>query len=352
MSRPLNTFIIAGGSGERFWPMSRLRSPKHLVRLLSDTTLLAETVERAPTPDGSRLFILTNAAQIEPIRAALPDFPAERVIGEPAKRDTAPAAALATAIAYASDPSSMVALLPADAKIYDTAAFRKNFADAVDYAGREEAILTIGIPPSFPSTGFGYLHLGEGLATGPNGSEVLAVREFVEKPDLERAKEYVESGDYAWNAGMFVWRAELFLKEARTHAPELAAFIEHFPKEHPEAYLEEKFPELPKISVDYAIMERAARVCAVRAEFDWDDVGTWAALPAHLPQDDAHNTLRGKVVALDSRNNIVVSNGRTIALLGVEDLIVVETEDAILVCAKDRAQDVKKLHAQLDDDLK
>jgi len=353
MNRPLHIFIIAGGSGERFWPMSRTRRPKHLISLLGPRTLLEDTVQRAGIDEpNAKLYILTNAAQIEPTQTALPDFPKENIIGEPAKRDTAPAAALATAIAHAQDPNSLVALLPADAMIYDTDAFRANFRDAVDYADQNDAIMTIGIPPSFPSTGFGYLHLGETVGTGPNESEMLKVEEFVEKPDQARAEEYLESGNYAWNAGMFIWRSESFLTEAKANAPELAEFIENFPSGDYQSYMEEKFPNLPKISVDYAIMEKARSVCAVKAKFDWDDVGTWAALPSHLEKDEQNNTVRGNVTAHESSNNIAISNGRNISLLGVNDLIVVETDDAILVCPKDRAQDVKKLHGKLSDDLK
>lgn len=333
--------------------MSRTRRPKHLIRLLGPNTLLEDTVRRASIDEpDAELYILTNAAQIEPTRAALPDFPKENIIGEPAKRDTAPAAALATAIAHARNPESLVALLPADAMIYDTDQFRANFNDAVDYAAKNDAIMTIGIPPGFPSTGFGYLHLGDPLGKGPNGSEILSVQEFVEKPDEPKARQYVESGDYAWNAGMFIWRTASFLAEAEAHAPELAEFIRNFPSGDYHAYLEEKFPHLPKISVDYAIMERAKRVCAVKAAFDWDDVGTWAALPSHLDKDEHGNTIRGNVTTHDSQNNIAISNGRNISLLGVNDLVVVETDDAILVCPRDRAQDVKKLHGKLDDELK
>lgn len=339
-------FVLAGGSGERFWPMSRAASPKHLLKLLSEKTLLEATVERLrPVVPMEQIFVLTNVSQLEAIRAELPELPTENVIAEPAKRDTAPACALATAMARSRDPQSICALLPADAMIHDTKTFGEQFERAVKEAGRD-AIITFGIPPAYPATAYGYLHLGECL-----DEELFEVRKFVEKPDAGKAEEYLRSGDYAWNAGIFLWRSEWFLKEATRLAPPLAEFIEHFPAENAEAYLEEHFPRLPKISVDYAILEKAERVVAVRAKFDWDDVGSWTSLPSHLGTDDAGNCLRGGITTHDSRGNIVISNSRHVALCGVEDLIVIETPDAVLVCHRDAAQDIKKLHPELPDEL-
>jgi mannose-1-phosphate guanylyltransferase len=245
----------------------------------------------------------------------------------------------------------VLALLPADALIEDHATFRRQLGEALERVD-EASLLTFAIKPSYPATGFGYLEMDEQLPLGPAGSTFRRVSRFVEKPDLDTATDYVASGHFAWNAGMFVWRAEAFLAEAGKHAPEYAAFIREFPEgEKAAAFIAEKFPHLPKISVDYAIMERAARVIAIKAEFDWDDVGTWTALPAHLSQDALGNTLRGKVAQIESHGNIVVSNGRLVALCGVRDLVVVETPDAILVCHKDTVQDVKKLQPQLPDEV-
>lgn len=346
-------FIMAGGSGERFWPMSRSKTPKHLLRLLGERTLLEETALRF---DGivprDRIFVLTNEVQLEACRASVPWLDAAQFVAEPAKRDTAPAATLANAIALSRDPDSLCALFPADAVIHDTSAFQKNFLDAMRVATTRDSLLTFAIPPAFPSTGFGYLHCGAELERGEKGTVVREVRRFVEKPDLETAKSYVESGDYAWNAGMFLWKAAVFQSECERLQPELAAFAASFPSGDFSGYLRNHFPSLPKISVDYAIMEKARSVIAAETSFDWDDVGTWTALPAHLPADAAGNTLRGSVAPVASGNNIAISNGRTIALCGVENLVVVETPDAVLVCHRDAVQRIKEIQSLLPDSLK
>lgn len=340
--------ILAGGSGERFWPMSRLRMPKHLLNLVSDRTLLEETARRLEgVVPADHIFVLTSPAQLQAVRAVLPEVPPAQVVAEPARRDTAPAAALATALVRARDPKAVVAVLAADAYIRDRGRFAAQLASALAWTARNDSLLTFAIRPTHPATGFGYLELGPELGRGASGEVFRRVLKFVEKPDLATAKRYVESGRYCWNAGLFVWRAESFLAEAERHAPELARFILGYPGSDPAAYLAANFPELPRISVDFAIMEKAASVATLVAEFDWDDVGLWTALPKHLKVDGSGNAGRGPVAVVDSSNNIAVSNGRVIALCGVKDLVVVETADAILVCHRDAVQDIKKLHPLL-----
>jgi len=334
--------------------MSRQSTPKHLLRLLDEKTLLETTVRRL---EGlvplENTFVLTNAAQIDATRAAVPFLPERNIIAEPAKRDTAPACALATAIARVLDPEAVCIVLPADAMIHNTAAFRDGLSDAVDVASRGEAIVTLGIPPAFPSSGYGYLETGEALSNGARGSSTHVLRRFVEKPDSETAGKYIAAGNFLWNAGIFVWRSSTFLDEARRQLPPLAEFIESLASiEDLSAHLGSRFSSLPKISVDYAIMENARSVAAVLATFDWDDVGAWTALPAHIPPDAEGNCKRGPVVQYDARNNIAVSNGRLIALCGVKNLVVVETPDAILVCDKDSVQEVKALQSLLPAELK
>ena len=344
---PLLLFIMAGGSGERFWPLSRKAKPKHLLKLVSSKTLLEETVLRlkplAPRP--SNLLILTNHEQIPGIRKALPRFPKSSLIPEPAKRDTAPAAALATALALRTHPDAILALLPADAVIGKAPTFRAQLAAAARAAAASPSFVTLGIRPSFPATGFGYLHLGQKTLRSLRGGPFLRVRRFVEKPSLAKAKTFLKSRQYAWNAGIFVWKASTFLAEARRQQPALARFIEKFPKRGSYAsYLKREFTKLPKISVDYAIMEGAKSVLAIQAAFPWDDVGSWSALPAHLPTDKNGNTFRGPILSLESRNTLALAHGgRPIAILGTENLVVVDTPDALLVCPKDRVQEVKKL---------
>ena len=345
---------MAGGSGERFWPMSRRSKPKHLLRLLDDKTLLEKTVERLEgVVPLENTFILTNEAQLTPTREAVPFLPAGNIIAEPAKRDTAPACALATAIARSIDPQAVCIILPADAMIHDVEKFRACLVDAVAVASSSPSIVTLAIPSSFPATGYGYLEAGDARNPGPRGSKVHALRRFVEKPDLETAERYCKAGSFFWNAGIFVWQVETFLEEARRQLPPLADFIESLGAfDKLEDLLASRFASLPKISVDYAIMENARDVATVVADFDWDDVGAWTALPAHIPPDADGNCLRGPVAGHASAGNIVVSNGRLIALCGVRDLVVVETADAILVSHKNAVQDVKELQPLLPEELK
>ena len=352
---PFLLFIMAGGSGERFWPLSRKAKPKHLLKLVSSKTLLEETVLRLKplARKPSHLLILTNHEQIPGVRKALPRFPKSSLIPEPAKRDTAPAAALATALALRNDPNAVLALLPADALIGKHPIFRSQLAAAARAAAVSPSFVTLGIKPSYPSTGFGYLHLGNKALPKIKGGPFLHVRRFVEKPSLPKAKAYLRSGQYAWNAGIFVWKASTFLAEARRQQPALARFIEKFPKRGSySSYLKREFPKLPKISVDYAIMEGAKSVLAVKALFPWDDVGSWTALPAHLPTDKKGNTFRGQITAVDSQDTLALAEGgRQIALLGTKNLVVVDTPDALLVCPKDRVQEVKKLMGLLPTEL-
>jgi mannose-1-phosphate guanylyltransferase len=362
--------IMAGGSGERFWPMSRQRSPKQLTKLFGNTTLIEETVRRLEgVVRRQNIFVLTNQVQLAATRETLKALlPPEQVVAEPAKRDTAPAAALAAALVRSRDPKGVMALLSSDALIHDGKCCGGQIAAALERATKTDALLTFGIPPTFASTGFGYLELGDELGRGADGSVFRQVKRFVEKPDAATAQHYVESSRFLWNAGMFVWRAEAFLAEAEINAPGLAKFIREFPAAHPtagtgqaaspqvrsaaELYIEERFPTLePKTSLDFAIMEKARAVECVVATFDWDDVGLWTALPKHLPPDPSGNTVRGPVSAVAATNNIAVSNGRMIALCGVKDLVVVETPDAVLVCHRDHVQHIKQLMPQLPKEL-
>lgn len=341
--------IMAGGSGERFWPMSRQRTPKHLLKFFSNRTLVEETVRRL---DGvvarSNIFVLTNVAQLDGTRAALEGLlPSDQIIAEPAKRDTAAAASLATGLVRARDPQGVLALLPADAYIKDTATFAKQLRLGLHRASQTSALLTFAIKPSHAATAFGYLKLGGAVNSEAAGFQ--RVVKFVEKPDPATAARYVASGEFAWNAGMFMWSVDAFLAEAETHTPKLAKFIREFPAGDPNAYLAARFLTLiPKVSVDYAILEKAASVETMLADFDWDDVGVWTALPTYLPRDAAGNSTRGAVITNDSAaNNIALSNGRVIALVGVKDLVVVETPDAVLVCHRDAVDQIKKLMPKL-----
>ncbi len=347
--------IMAGGSGERFWPMSRAHAPKQLIKLFGDTTLLEATVHRLDgvVPRGN-IFVLTNEVQLAAARAALPMLAPSQIVAEPAKRDTAPAAALAVALVRSRDPQGVMALLSSDAMIHNGKRCGEQIGAALARAAQTDALLTVGIPPSFPATGFGYLELGKQVARGADASLIRKVRRFVEKPDAMTARRYVKSGKYFWNAGMFAWSVGAFLAEAQRNAPTLAEFIRGFPAKRTAAkgYIAKNFPTLePKTSLDFAIMEKAKAVETVVAEFDWDDVGLWTALPKHVATDDAGNTAKGPVMVSGATNNIVISTGRMIALCGVKDLVVVETADAVLVCHRDAVHDIKKLTGKLPKEL-
>lgn len=349
VSDRLFIFIMAGGSGERFWPLSRIHTPKHLLKLLGNKTLLEQTLERFETiVPAEQIFVLTNKAQHAATIRAIPHHPKENIIAEPAKRDTAPAAALATAIALKKNPEAIVGLFPADAMIHDVSIFRHQLLEATHTAASNPALLTFSIKPHHPSISFGYLELGEKHTTShANQTHFHKVHQFVEKPPLAKAEEFFRSKCHGWNAGMFIWQAPSFLEECKRQQPQLAAFIEKFLIEaSPEKLWPSDFTQLPKISVDYAIMEKAKHVVAAIAEFDWDDVGHWTALPKHLGADEKGNTIQAspeKILLHESTNNIIVSEGKTIALCGIKNLVIVQTADALLICHRDAVENIKKL---------
>ncbi len=349
VSDRLFIFVMAGGSGERFWPASRTHTPKHLLKLLGKETLLEQTLKRFETiVPLQQIFVLTNEAQREATLQAIPKHPPENIIAEPAKRDTAPAAALATAIALRHNKDAIVGLFPADAMIHDVTTFCAQLLEAAHIAAEHPALITFSIKPNHPSTSFGYLELGE-PHLAPQAQQTLFhnVHQFIEKPQQEKAKEFFFGKRHGWNAGMFLWQGTSFLKECQCQQPELASFIEKFVTEtSPENLLRRDFPQLPKISVDYAIMEKAKQVVAAIATFDWDDVGHWIALPKHLGVDEKGNTIQAepeKILLHEATDNIIVSEGKTIALCGVKDLVIVQTNDALLICHRDAVENIKKL---------
>jgi mannose-1-phosphate guanylyltransferase len=344
---------MAGGSGERFWPLSRKAKPKHLVPLLSELTLLEQTVKRVEHAiPSSQIFVLTNAAQIAGCREVLKHLKPGQFIAEPEKRDTAPACALGTALVRRLDPEAVVVFLPADALIKDAKTFGAQLKAASALAAKHDTIVTFGIRPDHPSTRFGYLKAGQAMKESTKACPFFEAEKFVEKPNEPTARKYLKTKKYFWNAGIFLWKSSTFLREAKRLKPELATFVEEFPKGNAAAYLKQKFPALQKISVDYAIMEKASKVAVAEAKFDWDDMGSWTALPAHLPADAHGNTLRGAVASHDSTNNIALSHARLIALCGVKDLIVVEMADTILICHRDAAEKIKQLHPSLPEALR
>jgi len=355
MSNPIYALILAGGSGERFWPLSRRNRAKQLLRLVSERTLLEETVARlegfVPT---ERVLILTNIEQEKGVRDLLEGFPKQNIIAEPAKRDTAAAVALGAGWVAARDHSATMLALPADHVIADRAAFQETMKTAAAAAEETGALITIGIKPTWACPGFGYIEQGEPVRLRSDGKiAVHRVVRFREKPNVDLAESFLRKGNFRWNAGMFVWSVPTVLSEFNRHAPELADFISQVrsPKDL-DKILHERFAKLPRISFDYAIMEKAEHVLVVEASFDWDDVGSWQAVARYFKKDEHGNAANGALTALDSSDNIIFNDGETtIALLGVHNLIVVRTGDAILICHRHQAEKIKNLVGTLPPEL-
>jgi mannose-1-phosphate guanylyltransferase len=356
MRNSLFALVLAGGSGERFWPLSRRARPKQLLKLVSDKTLLEETIDRLEgLVPRDQILILTNVDQEKAVRELLPELPRDNVVAEPAKRDTAAAVALATGWVAKRDHGATMLVLPADHVIKDGAAFHQTLRTAVRAAEETGALVTIGVKPTWACPGFGYIEQGEPilLKGDPTPNLLFRVVRFREKPNAELADSFVRNGNFRWNAGMFVWSVPTVLSEFNRHAPELADFISQVcAPDNWEAALRDRFSKLPRISFDYAIMEKADRVLMVEASFDWDDVGGWRAVASYLPWDPKGNAANCDLTALNASNNIVFNDSATkIALLGVDNLIVVRTGDALLICNRHDAEKIKNLVADLPPEL-
>jgi len=356
MPDSIYALILAGGSGERFWPLSRRARPKQLLRLVSDKTLLEETLARL---EGfiprDRVLILTNAEQESAVRHLLGKFPKENIVAEPAKRDTAAAIALGTGWVAVRDHAAIMVVLPADHVIASRTAFQETLTLAAEAAQETSGLVTIGIKPTWACPGFGYIEHGKPvrLRRRPDNEAIHRVVRFREKPNPDLADSFLRRGNFRWNAGMFVWAVPTVLREFNRHAPELADFISQLraPGNFEKA-LRERFSKLPRISFDYAIMEKADRVLVVEAGFGWDDIGSWRAVANYFQKDKQGNAANRAITAVDSSNNIVFEgNGTTIALLGVHDLIVIRTPDALLVCHQHDAERIKELIGKLPPEL-
>jgi len=342
MSKPeAFALILAGGGGTRLWPASRRKEPKQLLTLGGDTSLLAGTFARVGRVLGNKnTLIVTAADQAEAIAKALPDLPPENLVVEPAARNTAPAVGLGAAVvARRAGDDARLAVLPSDAFIGDEPAFAKVLSKALEEAG--ETIVTIGLKPTRPETGYGYIQRGALVCDG-----VYQVARFVEKPNAATAAGYLQSGDYLWNSGMFFFTAGRLLTEARTHMPELSNILDAIrAAKDPKAEAEAKYPRAPKISIDYGIMEKAKGLRVVPGDFGWNDVGSWSALFDIRPNDAAGNVAVGDVVLSDVKGSVVMAlpGAPLVGVVGCEDLVVVSTKDAILVVKKDRAQEVRAI---------
>ncbi|MBM3811130.1 MAG: mannose-1-phosphate guanylyltransferase [Acidimicrobiia bacterium] len=341
--------ILAGGRGTRFWPRSRTLTPKQLLRFLDEGTLLEHTVERLrPEIPPERIWILTTEQLRKPIAKLLPEVPPRQILAEPAQRNTAPCLGLASQLISMGDPDAVLGVFPADHQIDDAAEFRKLLKPA--FAAAERGYLaTIGIEARHPETGFGYLEFPARAGAG----KAVPLRRFHEKPDLKTAKRFLAAGRFYWNAGIFFWRAAVFQEALRNYLPRTASLLASLPplkNRRFTARLRDTYPRCENISVDYAVMEKAAQAGKVwgvpAGNIGWSDLGSWNAVYELLPKDPDGNSGRGEIVALDSHRCYVESQGKLVALAGVEDLIVVDTPDALLIVRREQAQrvgDVVKL---------
>ena len=346
--------ILAGGRGTRFWPRSRMRTPKQLLNIIGKDTMLRQTVARLrPLLPASRIWTVTNAEQTAAVKKQLPAPARKRVLAEPIGRNTAAAIALAAIhVRHAATGDALMAVLPADHFIAQPDKYSKIVGAALKLAREPGHLIVLGIPPTRPDTGFGYVER-YGDAVGPVGFPAFAVRRFAEKPSLELAKQYVASGDYHWNAGMFFWRVSTFLENLKRFLPQtheaLESLAELIGKKNYERRLRAIYPKLENISVDYAILEDATRqegpprVFVIPAEVGWSDIGSWAAVYELLAKQSGENVLAGPGHTQDASGNFLYSPTKFVAAIGVRDLIVVETPDALLIVSRDRVQDVAKI---------
>ena len=350
----LHAVVMAGGSGTRFWPKSRRNRPKQLLTLYGDASMLQQTVARvSPMVPPGRVLVITGADQAEAVRAQLPDVPAGNVVAEPCPRDTAPCIGLAAAIVARTDPDGTMIVMPADHVIEPPEKFLRTVRAAVSVIDDDPtAFVTFGIKPTRPETGYGYIERGERIGS-PDGIALHKVAQFREKPDLATAERFVADGRFAWNSGIFLWRARAILDALATHRPAIAASLDRIAASLGTAdestVINREFPGMERIPIDKAVMEKATNVRVLEVVYDWNDVGDWRSLSGLVKPDAKGNTIQGSVHLVDTSNSIVVSDGGgLIATLGVDDLVIVQSGGATLVARKDQLDKLKALVEGLD----
>jgi mannose-1-phosphate guanylyltransferase len=355
---PAHAIVLAGGRGTRFWPRSRQRTPKQLLNIVGEKTMLEQTVERlAPIFPMSRLWIVTNNQQAASVHKQLPRLPRKNILAEPTGRNTAAAIGLAAAhlLGTSGSADALMAVLPSDQFIAKAAAYRRVLRAALQLATQPGALVVLGIPPTRPETGYGYIERGASLGRGRRaaGEPVYAVQRFTEKPSLSRARSYIRTGRYYWNAGMFFWRVSTLMENLQRHLPKTHAALlrlaETVGTSRYAATLRRIYPSLESISIDYAVLEPASRdprrspVFVLPAAVGWSDLGSWASVYELLARKPGENVSAGRSLALDATGNFLYSPNKFVAAVGVQDLVVVETPDALLICPRERAQDVGRI---------
>lgn len=346
----LHAVVMAGGSGTRFWPESRRHRPKQLLPITGGQAMLAETIARLdPLVPIDRTWVVTNAQQVQGVRRVCPRLPVQNILVEPVGRNTAPCVGLAAAVIAEQDPGAVMAVLPADHAISPATEFQRALRAAVEVADQPERFVTFGIPPTWAATGYGYIHRARRESVH-EGLDCFEVAGFTEKPNEERAKQFVDSGEYFWNSGIFVWRTRTILDAIAEHLPELHAGLQRIVAKLGEsgfqAELDRVYPGLTGVAVDVGIMEKVRGVRVLATPFRWSDVGSWKSLYDEVPHDEQGNASvfpKGGTLLVEKATGILAysSEPQILAVLGVKDLIVVRTADAVLVAHRDSAEDVK-----------
>lgn len=343
----ITAVIMAGGRGERFWPKSRNSRPKQFLSLTSDgKTMIQKTVERiSPLVDAGDIYIVTNASYKGFCKAQIPEIPEENILAEPAPRNTAPCIALAAAVIGRKYDDAVMLVLPSDQLIRSQGIFLNTLKKAVRAAESTNDLITIGITPSYPETGYGY------ICCGAEKGDVFGVEAFKEKPDIATAKKYLSNGNYLWNSGMFIWRLATINASLKRLMPEIYRGAQRIGAAYGtpdfDDVLEREFTAFPSESVDFGIMEKSENICTIPSSFGWDDVGSWLSVERINDTDNSRNCISGDVITENVRRTTICGGKRLIAAVGIKDIIIVDTDDALLVCAKDSTQDVKQIIAKL-----
>lgn len=338
--------IMAGGKGTRFWPRSRAATPKQLLDIIGSKTMIQQTVERVATlVPPERILIVTGQEHAVALKRQLSEIPDANIIVEPIGKNTAPCICLAALKIRQKDPESVMAVLPADHYIGDPVTFCSCLKAAIEAATLQDALVTIGIRPNRPETGYGYIQFHDEVACY-NGMSVYRVSGFHEKPALEKAQTFLQQGNFLWNSGIFVWKVSAILREIKKFIPDVYhSFIKadlFGDTQAAEKTIATAYETVESISIDYGVMEKAENVLTLQGDFGWNDIGSWSAIYETAKKDKDGNALRGDVIAIDSENILVYSPQKLTAVIGIKNIIIVETADALLVCAKEKSQDVKK----------
>lgn len=353
----LHAIIMAGGTGTRFWPASTNDTPKQLLRLVGDATMLRQTLDRlGDLVPAERRMVVTNERLVTAVREQLPELPEHAVIGEPCKRDTAPCVGLAAMLVSRNDPNATLVVMPADHVIRPEEKFQAAVRQAAEMVAESPGrIVTFGIKPTYPAEIFGYIHRGSPLASSQSKpASAYRVQKFQEKPDAATAKKYVDSGEYYWNSGIFVWRAATILDALRQRQPEMLQHLETivaaWDSNERDDVLQREFTAIKPISIDYAVMEHATDVAVIEAPFEWDDLGGWQSLARLAGSDENGNTVIGRHVAMGTTGSIVRTDDKhLVVMLGLKDTIVVHTPNATLVASKHDEEQIRKVVKQLEE---